>query len=73
MTARKTVTVPEACELTGKSERTIQHYCLTGVFEAYKIGKTWVIYKSSVNDYIRAENTRIKANKYAYRRGERKW
>ena len=73
MTARKTVTVQEACELTGKSERTIQHYCLTRVFEAYKAGNAWVIYKSSVNDYIRAENTRVKANKFAYRRGERKW
>ena len=73
MTARKTVTVPEACELTGKSERTIQHYCVTGVLEAYKDGNAWVIYKSSVNDYIRAENTRIKARRYALRKGERRW
>ena len=69
MTARKTVTVPEACELTGKAERTIQHACSTGQLEAVKGPKGWTIYKSSVNDYIRAENTR----RYALRKGERKW
>ena len=73
MTARKTLTVAEASELTGKSERTIQHACATGQLEAAKGPKGWTIYKSSVNDYIRAENTRIKARRYALRKGGRRW
>ncbi len=73
MSARKTLTVAEASEFTGKSERTIQHACATGQLEAVKGPKGWAIYKSSVNDYIRAENKRMKARKSALRRWKRKW
>ena len=73
MTRRRTVTTAEASALIGKSERTVQLLCQNGTLEAEKNGNAWTIYKQSVNEYIRHENTRIKANKYAYRRGERKW
>ena len=73
MTRRITLTVGEVCELTGKSERTIQDWCKTGKLDGFKGTKTWTIYKSSVNEYLRAQETKRKANKYAYRRGERKW
>ena len=72
-TRRRTITTAEASELIGKSERTVQLLCQTGALEAVKEGNSWTIFKQSVNEYIRHENTRIKANKYAYRRGERKW
>ena len=72
-TRRRTITTAEASKLIGKSERTIQHLCQTGELEAVKDGKAWTVFKQSVNEYIRHQNTRIKANKYAYRRGERKW
>ena len=73
MTRRITLTVGEVCKLTGKSERTIQLLCQKGELEAVKEGNAWTVFKQSVNEYIRHQNTRIKANKYAYRRGERKW
>lgn len=73
MTRRRTVTTAEASALIGKSERTVQLLCQNGTLEAEKNGNAWTIFKQSVNEYIRHENTRIKANKYAYRRGERKW
>ena len=73
MTRRRTITTAEASALIGKSERTVQLLCQNGTLEAEKNGNAWTIYKQSVNEYIRHENTRIKANKYAYRRGERKW
>ena len=73
MTRRRTITTTEASNLIGKSERTVQLLCQNGTLEAEKNGNAWTIYKQSVNEYIRHENTRIKANKYAYRRGERKW
>ena len=73
MTRRKTITTAEASNLIGKSERTVQLLCQNGTLEAEKDGNAWTIFKQSVNEYIRHENTRIKANKYAYRRGERKW
>ena len=72
-TRRRTITTAEASELIGKSERTVQLLCQNGTLEAEKSGNAWTIYKQSVNEYIRHENTRIKANKFAYRRGERKW
>lgn len=72
-TRRRTITTAEASTLTGKSERTIQLLCQTGELDAIKEGNSWIIYKKAVNEYIRHEQTRIKANKYAYRRGERKW
>lgn len=72
-TRRRTITTAEASKLTGKSERTIQLACQTGILEAIKEANSWIIYKKAVNEYIRHEQTRIKANKYAYRRGERKW
>ena len=73
MTRRRTVTTAEASALIGKSERTVQLLCQNCTLDAEKNGNAWTIYKQSVNEYIRHENTRIKANKYAYRRGERKW
>ena len=73
MTARKTITVAEACELTGKAERTIQDACSKGIIEAYKEGNHWMIYKASVNDYIKAEQRRIKARAKAIRRGGQTW
>ena len=73
MTKRRTITTAEASKLIGKSERTIQLLCQKGELEAVKEGNAWTVFKQSVNEYVRHQNTRIKANKYAYRRGERKW
>lgn len=72
--ARKiTITVADTCELTGKAERTIQDACSKGIIEAYKEGNHWMIYKTSVNDYIKAEERRIKARAKAIRRGGKTW
>ena len=54
MARKQMVTVAEAAEMTGKCERSIRGACQNEVFRAEKVGKTWMIEKASVKEYLKA-------------------
>jgi Fic family protein len=64
MARKQIISVQQAVIMTGRSERRIQLACQTGELRAEKIGRSWHIEKTSVNEYIRkivkAEKARAK-------------
>ena len=64
MAKKQIISTQQAVIMTGKSERRIQDACRSGELRAEKIGRSWHIEKTSVNEYIRkivkAEKERAK-------------
>jgi excisionase family DNA binding protein len=64
MAKKQIITTAATMELTGLRERTVQRYCQDGTFRAVKEGRSWLIEKTSVNEYIKqrkkAERERIR-------------
>lgn len=67
MAKKQIISTQQAVIMTGKSERRIQVACQNGEIRAEKIGRSWHIEKTSVNEYIkkiaREERERAKAAK----------
>ncbi|HEY2383623.1 MAG TPA: helix-turn-helix domain-containing protein [Terriglobia bacterium] len=49
----KIVSSGTGARILGISERTVRYYCEIGQLRAYKLGKSWHIYRSSLDDLIR--------------------
>ncbi len=73
MAKKQIISTQQAVIMTGKSERTIQVACQSGELRAEKIGRSWHIEKTSVNEYIkkiaREERERAKKAKAAAKKG----
>ena len=74
MAKKQIISTQQAVIMTGKSERRIQVACRSGEIRAEKIGRSWHIEKTSVNEFIRklakAERERVKKAKAAAKRRE---
>lgn len=74
MAKKQIISTQQAVIMTGKSERTIQVACQSGELRAEKIGHSWHIEKTSVNEYIRkiVKAEKARAKKAAQRKTGRK-
>ena len=75
MAKKQIISTQQAVIMTGKSERRIQVACRSGEIRAEKIGRSWHIEKTSVNEFIRklakAERERVKKAKAAAKKGRK--
>lgn len=75
MAKKQMISTQQAVIMTGKSERRIQVACQNGEIRAEKIGRSWHIEKTSVNEFIRklakAERERVKKAKAAAKKGRK--
>lgn len=75
MAKKQMISTQQAVIMTGKSERRIQLACQSGEIRAEKIGRSWHIEKTSVNEFIRklakAERERVKKAKAAAKKGRK--
>ena len=53
MAKKQLVSIPEASEMLGLAERTVQRMCQEGVIRATKDGIAWKIEKTSVKEVIK--------------------
>lgn len=53
MAKKQLVTIPEASEMLGLAERTVQRMCQEGVLRATKDGIAWKIEKTSVKKVVK--------------------
>ena len=67
MAKKKMITAAETAEMTGKAIRTICAACQHGQLRAEKVGRSWMIEKTSVKEYVKA----LKAAERAKKAGRR--
>ena len=58
MAKKQELTVSEAAEFAGLSERTIQDYCQKGIIDAYKDKQQWHIWRTEFKQWIRTRKVR---------------
>lgn len=69
MAKKQIINTAEAMLITGLAERSIQKLCKEGKLRAEKIGRDWLIEKTSANEYFKL---RIKREKERLRKAAKK-